>query len=100
MMPFPHAAWTRLAYESWSLSVEASCVIWLRTLRMMGGGAIASREAERMVAEKVAAGMTLWPALAEGGPGQSAEELGARALRHYRKPVRANRRRLSRRAAR
>jgi len=36
------------------------------------------------------------PAIAAGGPLRSAEDAAARALAHYRKPVRANRRRLSR----
>ena len=92
----PAASWTRLAFDSWALSMEASCVVWLRGMRMMGGGAIATREAERMVAEKVEAGLGLWPVLTRGGFNQSPQELGALTLRHYAGPVRANRRRLSR----
>ena len=96
MPPHPYSAWTRLTIDGWVLSCEASCVIWLRMARLMGGGALASREAERMVSEKMIAGMTLWPMLAAGGTNQSATQIGERTLRHYRKPVRANRRRLSR----
>ena len=92
----PAASYTRLAFDFWALSLEASQVMWLRGMRMMAGGPLATREAERMLAEKVEAALTLWPAIASGGIGQSVEEVGARALRHYRKPVRANRRRLAR----
>ena len=73
-----------------------SMVIWLRSMRMMAGGKLADREAERMVSEKVTAAMTLWPALMAGGIEQLAEEATGRALEHYGKPVRANRKRLSR----
>ncbi|NCP20149.1 MAG: hypothetical protein GW855_13435 [Erythrobacter sp.] len=88
--------WPELAVESWMLGAEMSMVIWLRSMRMMAGGKLAEREAERMVSEKFTAAMTLWPALMAGGLDQSAEETTSRALAHYGKPVRANRRRLSR----
>ncbi|MEQ9663619.1 MAG: hypothetical protein RLN87_13855 [Parasphingopyxis sp.] len=88
--------WPALAVESWMLGAEMGMVIWLRTLRMMTGGAIAEREAERMVSEKMTAGMMFWPAMMAGGCGQSGEEMTRRALAHYGRPVRANRRRLSR----
>lgn len=86
-----------LAMESWMLGFEAASVMWLRGLRIMAGGKLAEREAERMVREKLVANAMLWPVLTLGGFGPSPEELGARTLAHYRKPVRANRRRLSRR---
>ena len=88
--------WPELAIEGWWLGAEISAVIWMRSLRMMTGGRLATREAERMVSEKVSAAMTLVPAIMAGGIGQSAEEATGRAIAHYRKPVRANRKRLSR----
>ncbi|MEL7690678.1 hypothetical protein [Citromicrobium bathyomarinum] len=88
--------WPELAVESWMLGAEMGMVIWLRTLRMMSGGKIAEREARLMVSEKMTAAMTLMPALMAGGANQSAEKTTSRALAHYGKPVRANRRRLSR----
>ena len=88
--------WPELALEGWWLGAEMSVVIWMRSLRMITGGRLASREAERMVSEKVSAAMTLVPAIMAGGIGQSAEEATGRAIAHYRKPVRANRKRLSR----
>ena len=88
--------WPELAVESWMLGAEMSMVIWLRSMRMMAGGKLAEREAQRMVSEKLAAAMTLWPAMMAGGMDQSAEEATGRALAHYGKSVRANRKRLSR----
>ncbi|KLE31926.1 hypothetical protein [Aurantiacibacter gangjinensis] len=87
---------TQLAFQSWMLGCEAGWVMWLRTMRIMSGGALAEREVQRMVSEKFVANAMLWPALMMGGAGQSAETLGARTLSHYGKRVRANRRRLSR----
>jgi len=88
--------WPELAIEGWVLGAEMSAVIWLRSLRMMTGGRLATREVERMVSEKIAAAMTFGPAIMEGGFGQSAEDVTGRAIAHYRRPVRDNRRRLSR----
>ena len=88
--------WPELAIEGWALGAEMSAVIWLRSLRMMTGGRLATSEAERMVSEKITAAFGLVPAIMAGGLGQSAEEATGRAIAHYRKPVLANRRRLSR----
>ena len=96
MTQTPAALWTRLMIDSWTLGLEASQVMWLRSMRLMGGGALAEREASRMMSEKWAAGMTLLPFLALGGMGQSAEQLSRRTLDHYSPKVKANRRRLSR----
>lgn len=90
--------WPELALSTWLLMGEASLVIWMRSARLMMGGAQASREAELMVTEKIAANMALLPALMSGGAAQTAEALSARTLSHYGKAVRANRRRLSRRS--
>ena len=96
--------WPELAFDSWLLMGEASMVVWLRSMRLMMGGPLAAREAERMVSEKIAASLTLMPALmpvlmpilVSGGAARSGEALGAATLAHYARPVRANRRRLSR----
>ena len=92
----PTKTWPELMVEGWLLGAEMSAVIWMRSLRMMTGGALAQREAQRMVTEKMTAGMTLLPAIMAGGVNQSAEEATSRAIAHYRTPVRANRRRLGR----
>ena len=89
-------SWSELAFDSWMLASEAAVVIWMRSLRLMMGGPRAQREAERMVAEKLVANLDLIPAILRDGPPSSPEEIGARAVAHYRKPVTANRRRLAR----
>ena len=88
--------WGRLAFDTWQISFEAASVVWLRSLRIMAGGRLAEREAERMVREKLMANMMLWPALMAGGLSQAPVQFSARAIGHYSRPVRANRRRLSR----
>ena len=89
-------SWPELACAGWMLMGEASLVIWLRSMRLMMGGPLAQREAERMVAEKLAANLSLIPAVLAGGLTQTPEAAATRALAHYERPVRANRRRLSR----
>jgi len=86
--------WTSLAFDSWSLGLEASTVIGLRMMKLAAGGAAAQAEAELMVSEKMAAGMTL-PILAMTGQlGATGPAIAAGSLAHLRKKVRANRRRL------
>lgn len=80
------------------LGFEAQYVVALRLTRLAAGGAIATREANRMVTEKAAALMNAQLAAATalaagGGPERAAE----RAFATYRKAVRKNRRRLTRR---
>ena len=89
-------SWPEIAFEGWMLSAQMGAVIWLRSIRMMQGGKLAEREAQRMISEKLSAGMTLLPAIMAGGLNQSAESATGRAIAHYQKPVSANRRRLSR----
>ena len=88
-------SWPELAFESWLLMGEASLVIALRSIRLMMGGPMAAREAQRMVSEKLTANLTLGSALIAGGLAQTPSDFGAAALAHYAGPVRANRRRLS-----
>lgn len=90
------ASLPELMLDLWMLAGEASIVVGLRSLRMMGGGPVAQREGQRMISEKIAVNMTLWSAVMAGGIHQSPEAAGKRVVAHYRTPVRANRRRLSR----
>jgi hypothetical protein len=87
--------WTSLAFDSWSLGLEASSVIGLRMMKFAAGGAAAQAEAQLMVSEKMAAGLTL-PMLAMTGQlGASGPAIAAGSLARLRKTVRANRRRLA-----
>lgn len=88
--------WPELGFESWALGIEASSVMWLRWNRLLSGGALADREMRRMISEKVEAGFALGPTLALSGARGSTETIGDATLKHYRKRVRANRRRLTR----
>lgn len=88
-------AWWGIGFGAWRLGLEASTVIGLRTLRLAQGGASAQAEAQRMVTEKMAAGAALAGLAVTGGLGGTPVQASARTLAHYRRHVRANRRRLS-----
>jgi hypothetical protein len=67
--------WFGLSMDMWMLGLESSSVIALRTMKLAAGGAAAQLEAERMVSEKVSAGMALaqdvaFGRLSEKGSGQ------------------------------
>jgi len=86
--------WTRVAADAWLLGIEASTVVSLRMLKLAAGGPAARTESRRMVSEKLAAAQS-WQRLAlTGGLGGSAPTAAGRTLRHYRRKVKANRRRL------
>jgi hypothetical protein len=51
--------WVRLGVDAWSLGVEASSVIALRTLKIAAGVVAAEVEARRLVCEKIEAGLAL-----------------------------------------
>lgn len=87
--------WGSLAFDSWMLWGDAAMVVWLRSVKMMAGGAPARAEAERMVGEKIAANASFAAAVMTGRAGTTPEAVTARALSHYGTTVRANRKRLS-----
>ena len=93
-MPNP---WLSLSFNLWRLGLEAQTVMALRMMRLAAGGAVAQREAARMVSEKgaaaVQAGLTV---AALGAVGKTHPAIGRKVVGGYRKRVRANRRRLSR----
>ena len=94
-MPSTKAAadWTRLMIDTSLLCADAGMVMALRSWRMMGGGAGAQRELERMVSEKISAGFELAGVLAAGKV-HSVEGAARRTLSIYGRHVRRNRRRL------
>ena len=93
----PSNPWFDLAIDSWRLAVEAQTVIVLRTLKLAAGGPAASAEAQRMVTEKVRAAAEVQAKTALGLMTGSGHLAPQRAVGHYRRKVRANRRRLSKR---
>ncbi|THD64961.1 hypothetical protein [Phenylobacterium sp.] len=88
--------WIGIGFDAWSLAAEATAVIGLRTLLIAQGGARAGAETERMVSEKVAAGLSLQAMALSGALGATPASATARTLAHYRRKVKANHRRLTR----
>ncbi len=86
--------WFNIAASGWALSAEAGMVMWLRTMRIMAGGALGQREALRMVSEKWEANAELATKLA-GSVWPTPEATARRSISHYRGKVSANKRRLS-----
>jgi hypothetical protein len=78
------------------LGAEAAAVIAMRSARIATGGAAADAEVRRMVAEKLDAAQALQSMAWTGALGFAAPVVAARTVKHYRRKVRANRRRLSR----
>ena len=87
--------WLRVGLNAWLLSIEASTVIALRTVKLAAGGAAAEAEARRMVSEKLEAGLALQASALTGGLGRTRHGAANRTIAHYRRKVRANSRRLS-----
>ena len=82
-------------FDTWSLGLETSAVIVSRTMKLAAGGEAAEREARRMVAEKIEAALSLQTLALTGGLGATPQSAARKSLAHYRRRVRANRRRLS-----
>jgi len=87
-------AYVRAAQVGW----DANVVVTMRLMRLALGGALAQSEAQRMVAEKIAASAeaqaTAMAKMLMGG-GMTAATKSASSV--YQRKVRANRRRLTRR---
>jgi hypothetical protein len=85
-----------LGSDLWALYVEAGSVVWLRSLRLAGGGSEAAAEARLMVGEKLAAHRELVERLAAGRLGATPLAVAAGTTRYVLRGVRANRKRLAR----
>ena len=92
-MKNPWAAWLGAA----TFAAEAQWVIALRMMRLAGGGAAAASEAQRMIVEKaVAAAQAQIAAAGALAMGRGVKAAARTAATPYRRTVRANRRRLTR----
>ncbi|MBV9973892.1 MAG: hypothetical protein JO105_00715 [Hyphomicrobiales bacterium] len=80
--------WVRFALDTNLLAFEAQQVVALRMMKLALGDAKSSKEAYRMVREKASAAGEAGLKIATGASGHS-------IVKHYRRKVRANRRRLS-----
>lgn len=83
----PHAMF-KPWWDLGMLAFEAQQVIWLRCLRLAGGGAAASAEARRMISEKATVA-------SQTAVGTMLGESPARVVKRFRRKVRANRKRLT-----
>ena len=94
-MPRTRNPWQRFGFDAWSLGLEASAVVGLRTMKIAAGGPAGEAEATLMIDEKVDAALALQRLAMTGGLGFSAQRAASKTLALYRRKVRANRRRLS-----
>jgi hypothetical protein len=88
-------AWLFAGYDLWLLGMESAAVMALRGLKVANGGAAAEAEMQRMVSEKMQAGLDLQALALRGALGVTMPALVSKTAKHYRKRVRANRRRLT-----
>jgi hypothetical protein len=89
-------AWLRYLTDSFELGLEAQTVMGLRMAKLAAGDAAAVTEAQRMVSEKILAAAEVQMKTATAVLSGRGDQAPAAALAHYRRKVRANRRRLSR----
>lgn len=90
-----YGAWLTAGFDMWMLGAEAASVMALRTARIAAGGSAGAAEAELMVTEKVRAAMELQARLMTGALGHTPLSGTQGALKHYRRKVAANSKRLS-----
>lgn len=94
MTKWPYGGWASAGIDAWALGMEASAVIGLRVMRMAAGGTDAAAEAQLMVSEKMQAAFELQTAMITGQLGATPLAGTRKVLRHYRRKVKANRKRL------
>lgn len=90
----PFNSWVRLSLDAWRLTADSAHVMGLRTLKIATGGADAQAEAALMVNEKIQAAVDLQTLALTGALGSNAPDAASATIRHYRRRVSANRRRL------
>ena len=86
-----YGAWLTAGFDMWMLGAEAASVMALRTARIAAGG---TAEAELMVTEKVRAAIELQTRLMTGALGVTPLGATKASVKHYRRKVAANRKRL------
>ncbi len=95
MYRWPYDGWAKAGWDAWTLGMESSAVIGLRVAKIAMGGPAASEETARMLSEKVQSAIELQTALMTGRLGTTPLASTRKTLRHYRRKVKANRKRLS-----
>jgi hypothetical protein len=92
--PWLVGPWMGIGLDAWRLGLEAQSVIALRTFKVATGGDANGAESALMVREKLASAATLQTLALTGRLGATPAGAAAKTLAHYRRKVRANRRRL------
>lgn len=87
--------WLDLSFRAFQLGAEAQTVMALRMMKLAAGGSAATAETQLMITEKIEAATTAQAHLALGMMTGTGAQGARRAVAHYRRKVRANRRRLS-----
>jgi len=95
MFKNPMLVMTSMAFESAMLAVESQQVVAMRLTKFALGGPDVQREAELMVSEKMASLAETSQMLMMAALGGKSDLGAEKIVRHYRKKVRANVRRLS-----
>lgn len=90
-----YGAWMKAGMDMWMLGAEAGTVMALRMARIAAGGSAGTAEVELMVTEKVRAAIELQTRLLTGALGVTPLGATQGTLKHYRRKVAANNRRLS-----
>jgi hypothetical protein len=90
----PRGSWFGVWLDALSLGLEASCVVGLRVLTIVAGGAEGLAEAQRMISEKIEVSLTLQVMAVTAGLGNTALSAATGTLDYYREKVLANRSRL------
>jgi hypothetical protein len=88
--------WITVGWDAWMLGAEAATVMTLRSLKIASGQDADGREARLLVTEKIDAALALQNLALTGALGATGPAVVDRTLKHYRRKVRANRRRLQR----
>lgn len=86
--------WMRIATEAWLMAVEAAAVVSLRSMAIVAGDAKAQAETNRMISEKLVAGLAWQVKALTGGLGSSPATQTSNTIQHYRQRIRSNHRRL------
>ena len=89
-----YGGWLTAGFDMWMLGAEAASVMALRTARIAAGGAAGAAEAELMVTEKVRAAIELQTRFMTGTLGMTPLGATQGTLKHYRRKVATNKRRL------
>ena len=88
--------WLSLSLSAWQMGLEAQQVIALRLTKLAFGGEAAVKETALMISEKTESMLALQSDMALALMSGTGHLAPARAVTHYRRKIRANRRRLTR----